>query len=167
MKKIITFISAFFVMSTSVFATSNAEVENRDFKKVVFENYVNNAGTREEYYFKNEKLSYIVVEDINLDKKDSRMKKIYHFDENQNLIKYSEIEEKNFENEKLSNDMKKTAETLKENIKTKSNLKEEESNKISTQIQKELDNTYKEITEQMENMRKEIKKEMEDFLKKF
>ncbi|MBQ3437213.1 MAG: hypothetical protein IJG31_01670 [Fusobacterium sp.] len=166
MKKIFTFLSAFLIISTPVFSASNSEETNKNIKKVVFENYVNNKGTREEYYFKNDKLSCIVIENIDSAKKNTNIRKYFYFDESQKLIKYSEVEEKKFEDENISKEIRDKAEILKKNVATKSNQKENEKN-ITTEIKREFDNAHKEILGQMDNMRKEIKKEMEDILKSF
>lgn len=173
MKKILIFL----LLGINAFsATDNFKQNlenNKNIKKIAFENLINNVGNSEEYYLKNDKFIYIVTQNSNKEKDFFKIKKEkYYFDDNENLIKYEVSEEKLFDNDKISDELKKKANNLKKNINIKdrnTNPKKESPNitanidKIEERFNQEMDKINIELNKQIDN----VQKEMDNFFKNF
>lgn len=164
MKKIL----LFFLLATSIFANDTNGIkttEKENFRKIIFENQVNNNLVTEEYYLKDDVLSHIVTTETSMLEKNIEkiQRKIYYFDEKQNLIKYTVSEEKNIKKESIPEDINKKAEELKKNLKVNVKNTEAKFENIGTKIDEQFNNFDKEFKKHVDK----IEKDMNSFFKKF
>lgn len=164
MKKIL----LFFLLATSIFANGTNGIkttEKENFRKIIFENQINNNLVTEEYYLKDDVLSHIVTTETSMLEKNIEkiQRKIYYFDEKQNLIKYTISEEKNIKKESIPEDVNKKAEELKKNLKVNVKNTEAKFENIGTKIDEQFNNFDKEFKKRVDKM----EKDMNSFFKNF